>query len=164
MLLIVEGPTPGTSKRMSCSGFAILTTTPFGKPRSPAPESPCRVPSIASTAMTAAFLTTTVWPMSSAPTPRAIVRPKRMSFHCFSFGDFLVSCTERRHKLYGPRGDFLDDNPVFDQLGRQGLEKRVVPPVVEGTNHSKDATVGPGQDSTGAADWISLSFRPSPLD
>ena len=62
---IVATPTTGTSKRMSCAGFATLTTRVPAPASAPARAIAASVPSIASTATTARSLTTMVWPTSS---------------------------------------------------------------------------------------------------
>ena len=61
---MVGTPTTGTSKRMSCFGFATLTTTAPAPASWPARAMVASVPSIASTATTARSFTTMVWPMS----------------------------------------------------------------------------------------------------
>ena len=68
---IVGTPTTGTSKRMSCFGFATLTTTAPAPASWPARAMVASVPSIASTATTARSFTTMVWPMSRPATASA---------------------------------------------------------------------------------------------
>ena len=68
---IVATPTTGTSKRMSCEGFATFTTRVPGPASAPARSIATSVPSIASTATTALSLTMMVWPISRPATVSA---------------------------------------------------------------------------------------------
>src|SRR5579883_91097 len=98
MVSIVFKPTTGTSKRMSCFGFATFTTVRLRSSVEASPSSssdrimaPARsiaasVPSIASTATHAWLATTTVWPMSYPATACATARPYTMSFCSCSDG------------------------------------------------------------------------------
>ena len=84
MTLTVSRPTEGTSNRISCPGLLTLITTAFSLASSPPLRMVASVPSIASTASTVFFLTTTHWPMSRRPSPLATCQPKSMS----AFSDF----------------------------------------------------------------------------
>ena len=69
---IVATPTTGTSKRMSWFGLATLTMRTPGPASWPARAITASVPSIASTATTAADFTAIVWPMSRPAIASAI--------------------------------------------------------------------------------------------
>src|SRR6185312_15256314 len=77
----VRGPSVGRSTRLSCPGFSALTSTPPGPGRcKPAQRrTSASVPSIASTPSTMPCWTTTDWPISSAPTARAMRSPCAIS-------------------------------------------------------------------------------------
>ena len=84
-------PTLGISKRLSCAGLAVLATTTPPLPRNPPRKIQASVPSMASSAMTARFFTTTVCPISRRPSSLAIRNPKRISSHSCSVGFRFVS-------------------------------------------------------------------------